>query len=63
MDNYVFAYIFILILIMCITSIVMTDNQNYNDHKQQIINKCEQMFVGNYGKIKDCIDFELNYKL
>lgn len=59
----VFQYLFILI-VLCITILIIScDNEfKIQDNKKQIIDNCEQRFVGDYSKIKDCIDFELNYK-
>lgn len=37
--------------------------QSYSDKKRAIIYDYEQKYLGNYSQIKDCIDFELNYKL
>lgn len=52
--------IFILGVVLEIRKSNLEDN--YSNRKKNIILLCEQRYLDNYAQIKDCIDFELNYK-
>lgn len=59
----VFECLFIPILICyIILAVAYNTDSEIENSKQQIINNCEQRFIGDYSQIKACVDFELNYK-
>lgn len=59
----IFQCLFIpVVLCICLLFIVGDSDFKMQENKNKIIDSCEQRFIGDYDKIKDCVDFELNYK-
>lgn len=59
---FLFILFGICVLIVRSTFEELDYTQAYSNKKRAIIYDCEQRYIGNYSQIKDCIDFELNYK-